>query len=97
MNNFSNIIYKVKKFIVEFVSNNKTLISIVSIALICSIAIAIGVYAQVTNKKIINNESTLDDETYQQLKQNFNNLFNNEENEYISLEYDIEQEKQRKV
>ena len=97
MNRFSNIIYKIKKFLVEFVKKNKLLILIVGIALICSIAIAIGIYAQVTNKKIIdtNKDNTTNNEIYQQLKLDFNNLFNNEENKYISVEYDIKQDKQR--
>lgn len=97
MNKFKDIMCKIGKFVTEFVKKNKTLIFVVSIALVCSIAIAIGVYAQVTNKKIIETNETVDEEKYQLLKQDFNSIFNNEKNEYINIEYDIEQDKQRTI
>lgn len=86
---------KLKENVVSFIKKNKTIIVIVCIALICSVAIAIGIYAQVTNKKIIDEKTPANEETYLQLKQDFNTLFNNELNEHIELAYDIEQEKQR--
>ena len=90
-----NFFGKLKENVVSFIKKNKTIIVIVCIALICSIAIAIGIYAQVTNKKIIDEKTPANEETYLQLKQDFNTLFNNELNEHIELAYDIEQEKQR--
>lgn len=86
---------KVKDNVVRFIVKNKTIIAIVCISLICSMAIAIGIYAQVTNKKIIDKKTPANEETYLQLKQDFNTLFNNELNEHVELAYDIEQEKQR--
>lgn len=97
MNKFKYLIKEVGEKILKFVKKNKTLIFVVSIALVCSIAIAIGVYAQVTNKKIIETNETVDEEKYQLLKQDFNSIFNNEKNEYINIEYDIEQDKQRTI
>ena len=91
MNFFRNLIENV----VSFIKKNNIIIVIFFIALICSIAIAIGVYAQVTNKKIIDKKTPANEETYLQLKQDFNTLFNNELNEHVELAYDIEQEKQR--
>ena len=42
-----------KEKITKFITKNKIKILIAIIALICSIAIAIGVYAQVAHKKLI--------------------------------------------
>ncbi len=92
MDKFSDILLEIKDNVLRFVKRNKSLIGIISIALICSIAIAIGIYAQITNKKIVEDKQSVDEETYQQLKQNFNNLFDNEGNEYVSIKYDIEED-----
>lgn len=97
MNKFGNVVYKTRKFIVDFVKKNSVLIAVIGIALVCSIAIAIAIYAQVTNKKIIDTDNNANNETYQKLKQDFNNLFDNKENKYISIEYNIKQEKQRRI
>ena len=65
---------------VYFIQKHKTLILISIIILICSIALAIGIYAQITDSKIIsmssdkNNTSQND---YLDLKNNFNDIFTN--------------------
>ncbi|MBE5819458.1 MAG: hypothetical protein E7310_01310 [Clostridiales bacterium] len=97
MNKFKNLINEVGEKVLKVVKKNKTLIFVIGIALVCSIAIAIGVYAQVTNKKIIEKNETVDEENYQLLKQDFNSIFNNKKNEYIDIKYDIEQDKQRTI
>jgi len=97
MNKFKNLINEVGEKVLKVVKKNKTLIFVIGIALVCSIAIAIGVYAQVTNKKIIEKNETVDEENYQLLKQDFNSIFKNKKNEYIDIKYDIEQDKQRTI
>ena len=52
-----------------FLQENKMLIMIISIILICSIAISIGVYAQITNPGNKNDNET--DSNYEDLKNNF--------------------------
>jgi len=68
MNKFKNLINEVGEKVLKVVKKNKTLIFVIGIALVCSIAIAIGVYAQVTNKKIIEKNETVDEENYQLIK-----------------------------
>lgn len=97
MKKFKDLIKEVGEKILKFVKKNKTLIFVVCIALVCSIAIAIGVYAQVTNKKIIEDDETVNEENYQLLKQDFNSIFTNKKNKYIDIQYDIEQDKQRTI
>lgn len=96
MNKMNDILYGIRQFLKKI---NKTVVIIIAISLICSISIAIGIYAQITNKKIIetDKDNMANNEAYQQLKLEFNNLFNNEENKYISMEYDIEQDKKRSI
>lgn len=97
MKKLKDLIKEVGEKILKFVKKNKTLIFVVSIALVCSIAIAIGIYAQVTNKKIIEDDETVNEENYQLLKQDFNSIFTNKKNKYIDIQYDIEQVKQRTI
>ncbi len=63
---------KLKYFFVK----NKMLIMITSILLVCGIAIAIGVYAQFTNRNIIGEEEE-EEANYQELINNFNSIFTN--------------------
>lgn len=58
-----------------FLEQNKMPIIIISIIIVCSIAIAIGVYAQITDTgtKIDNEE----DDNYKDLKNNFKDIFTN--------------------
>ena len=97
MEKFKKLVKEFSKKVVEFVKKNKTLVFVFSIALVCSIAIAVGIYAEVTNKKYIKDNENVNEEKYQLLKQDFNSIFNNEKNEYIEIKYDIEQEKQRTI
>ena len=53
----------------------KMLIIIISIILICSIAIAFGVYAQITNKGSIKKDSENENTNYEELKSNFQEIF----------------------
>lgn len=62
----------------------KELIIVISIILICSIALAIGIYAQVTNKTITKTEEQKQEENFQSLKDNFNTLFTNAINKEAS-------------
>ena len=89
-----------------FIVKNKVMISIILITLICAISIAIGVFAQVTNRKVItrgnNNTNT---NTLDKLKDGFEEIFTNEintqnaankeinYNEIIYTAYDISDEK----
>lgn len=91
-----------------FFEKNKMLIIIISILLICSIAIAVGVYAQITNKKISTGKKTNIEVDYENLKNNFKYIFTNGINreetanlnynydEIICCEYNIEEEKSGK-
>lgn len=84
---------------------NKMIILIISIILICSIAIAIGVYAQVTNKGTVKEE---DNNSYEDLKNNFKDIFTNtinkettanlnyNYNEILYTAYNIKEEKSGK-
>lgn len=56
---------------------HKRIILIVSILAICSIAIAIGIYAQVTNAKIAETKQDKQEKNYTELKNNFKFLFSN--------------------
>ncbi len=69
---------------------NKMMIVIIAIILICGIAIALGVYAQITNRKVINGtkqEQEIAD--YQDLKEGFDDIFTNTINKEASAKQDI--------
>lgn len=69
---------------------NRMLIMIVSIILVCSIAIAIGVYAQITNKGVIGNSKTdKTDNNYEDLKNNFEEIFTNSVNKEATAKLNI--------
>lgn len=87
----------------------KRLIIVVATIILCSIAITLGIYAQVTNAKIINIEKNDKTEIYKNLKINFNNIFTNSVNkrgisdieginydEIIHCAYDITENKSSK-
>ena len=93
---------KLKYFIVK----NKVMIGIITIILICAIAIAIGVFAQVTNRKVITNgNKNSGTEHLDKLKEEFDSIFTNQINiqnsarqdlnydEIIYTAYDINDEK----
>lgn len=88
-----------------FFQKNKMIIMTVSILLICSIAIAFGVYAQITGKTIINKENENAQNNYEELKNNFQEIFTNTINkeatakmninyeEMLYCKYDVKEEK----
>lgn len=62
-----------------FLLKNKIIIIITSIVLICAIAIAIGVYAQVTNRKVIGSkENQNGNDNHEELETTFDEIFTNE-------------------
>lgn len=61
----------------NFFKKNKMLIMTVSILLICSVAIAFGVYAHITNRGITLKEDGKEESNYQELKNNFESIFTN--------------------
>ena len=66
---------KIKYFLLK----NKRLVIILVIALVCAIAIAVGVYAQITNKDVIKMEYSVKNENnYDELENEFEELFTNE-------------------
>ena len=87
---------------------NKRIIMIAGILLVCSIAIAFGIYAQVTNMGVKVPESEKVDEDYEDLKNNFQDIFTNTINkettanlnynyeELLYTRYDLKDEKSGK-
>lgn len=87
-----------------FLIKNKMLIIIILIILICGIAIALGAYAQFTNKDIISKKEE-ENVSYEDLKNNFDSIFTNTINiestakqdtnyeDIVYCKYDINEEK----
>ncbi len=91
--------------------DKKQLIIIILIVLVCSIALAIGIYAQITNSKITKTEAEREEADYEDLKNNFDSIFTNTINkegavkvvnaninydEIIETKYDINEKKETK-
>lgn len=88
-----------------FFVKNKLLIMIALIILVCSIAIAFGIYAQITNKGIERRNNEEENIDYEALKNDFQEIFTNSINkettakldynydELLYLKYDIKDEK----
>ena len=91
--------------------DKKQLIIIIGIILVCSIAIAIGIYAQVTNSKITKTKEERIEANYEDLKNNFDTIFTNNVNkegavnvenanvnydELIETKYDVNEKKETK-
>lgn len=91
--------------------DKKQLIIIILIVLVCSIALAIGIYAQITNSKITKTEAEREEADYEDLKNNFDSIFTNIINkegavkvvnaninydEIIETKYDINEKKETK-
>ena len=76
---------KIKDFFVKY----KTLIIISTVLLICSIAIAFGVYAQITKKGKAKPEESIN---YNELKRDFNNIFTNTINKQETAKQDYNYE-----
>lgn len=60
-----------------FFLKHKPVIIISLILIVCSVAIAIGIYAQVTNAKIIDTSPNVEPSDYDDLKNSFNDIFTN--------------------
>ncbi len=79
---------KIKKILKE-----KAMIIVIGlILLICSVAIAIGVYAQITNQNIKEKKQEEQNINYDELKSNFQNIFNNKVNIISTTNSDINYE-----
>ena len=91
--------------------DKKQLIIIIGIILVCSIAIAIGIYAQVTNSKITKTKGEKIEANYEDLKNNFDTIFTNTVNkegainvenanvnydELIETKYNVNEKKETK-
>ena len=91
--------------------DKKQLIIIIGVILVCSIAIAIGIYAQITNTKIKKTAEEKKEANYEDLKNNFDSIFTNTINkdgaaqvananinydEIIGTKYDINEKKETK-
>lgn len=91
--------------------DKKQLIIIIGVILVCSIAIAIGIYAQITNTKINKTAEEKREANYEDLKNNFDSIFTNTINkegavkvvnaninydEIIETKYDINEKKETK-
>ncbi len=91
--------------------DKKQLIIIIGIILVCSIAIAIGIYAQVTNSKITKTKEEKIEANYEDLKNNFDTIFTNNVNkegainvenanvnydELIETKYNVNEKKETK-
>lgn len=72
-----------------FLVKNKMIIIIATIILVCAIAIAIGVYAQVTNRDVINYNREENNNDYAELEENFDNIFTNTINKEVSAKQDV--------
>lgn len=72
-----------------FLVKNKMIIIIASIILICAIAIAIGVFAQVTNRGVISSKEKEENNDYEDLENNFDDVFTNTINKEESAKQDI--------
>lgn len=91
--------------------DKKQLIITIGVILVCSIAIAIGIYAQITNTKINKTAEEKREANYEDLKNNFDSIFTNTINkdgaaqvananinydEIIGTKYDINEKKETK-
>lgn len=75
-----------------FFEKNKVLIMIATIILICSIAIAFGVYAQVTNRSLTKQKNEENANNYAELKSNFQDIFTNTINKEATAKININYE-----
>ena len=73
----------------EFIKEKKMAIAVVSILLICSIAIAFGVYAQITHREQIKSEEERLYANYESLKSDFQNIFTNTINVGVTADKNI--------
>ena len=72
-----------------FLVKNKMIIIIASIILVCAIAIAFGVYAQVTSRSEIKAKQKEQKSNYTELEENFDGIFTNSINKEAGAKEDI--------
>lgn len=72
-----------------FLVKNKMIVIITLIILVCAIAIAIGVYAQVTNKGLTTSERKEENKDYEDLENNFDYIFTNNINKESTARQDV--------
>lgn len=72
-----------------FLEKNKMLIIIASIILICSIAIALAVYAQITTNTSNKTREETETANYEELKSNFEYMFTNSIDKQVTAKLDI--------
>lgn len=73
-----------------FIVKNKMIIIIASIILVCAIAIAFGVYAQITNRNVISSKNEeQQDADYTELEDNFDEIFTSTINKEATAKHDI--------
>ena len=72
-----------------FLVKNKTIIMIGAILLICAIAIAFGIYAQVTSRSEIKAKEEKENKNYTELENNFDGIFTNNINKEDGTKKDI--------
>ena len=71
-----------------FLEKNKMIIIIVMSIMLCAIAIAVGIYAQITDKEIVNTKKEEQTE-YVDLEENFNEIFTNTINKEITAKQNV--------
>ena len=69
-----------------FLVKNKTIIIIGAILLICAIAIAFGIYAQITSRSEIKAKEEKEKKDYTKLEDNFDSIFTNNINKQVGCE-----------
>ena len=72
-----------------FLVKNKMIILIASIILVCAIAIAFGVYAQITSRSEIKTKEKEKNINYTELEENFDEIFTNNINKEASAKQDF--------
>ena len=72
-----------------FLIKNKMIVIISIIILICAIAITIGVYAQITNRKVLSTKETVEEIDYNELEINFDNIFTNNINSQGNISNEV--------
>lgn len=76
-----------------FLDKNKSILIIALIILICSIAIAFGVYAQITDKGINKKNDNEENTEYEDLKNNFQEIFTNSINKEATANLNFDYDK----
>ena len=77
------------KKIKYILKKNKIIILITTIILICAIAIAVGVYAQVTNRSVMKYKKSEETNSYEDLENNFDNIFTNTINKEVTANQSV--------